>query len=193
MAGVRYADLRGYSYDRSDVTARGLANAYAQTLGTVFTQESKPYEVEIVVAEVGATPATDQVYRLTYDGSVADEHGFVAMGGGAEQIEAGLTERWSEGLHLSDALGLAVELLAHRPRGRTRPRARARAARGRRPRPAPAAPDLPPDHRRPARAAAQHRGPHPATPRPPTTRATRPATRRRTRRPSGPSRTVHQA
>ena len=54
VAGVRYADLRGYSYDRTDVTARGLANAYAQTLGTVFTQESKPYEVEIVVAEVGA-------------------------------------------------------------------------------------------------------------------------------------------
>ena len=53
VAGVRYADLRGYSYDRSDVTARGLANAYAQTLGTIFTQESKPYEVEIVVAEVG--------------------------------------------------------------------------------------------------------------------------------------------
>ena len=90
VAGVRYADLRGYSYDRSDVTARGLANAYAQTLGTVFTQESKPYEVEIVVAEVGSTPPTDQVYRLTYDGSVADEHGFVAMGGGAEQIETGL-------------------------------------------------------------------------------------------------------
>jgi proteasome alpha subunit len=58
--------------------------------GTVFTQESKPYEVEIVVAEVGTSPDTDQVYRLTYDGSVADEHGFVAMGGGAEQIETGL-------------------------------------------------------------------------------------------------------
>ena len=56
VAGVRYADLRGYSYDRSDVTARGLANAYAQTLGTVFTQESKPYEVEIVVAEVAQRP-----------------------------------------------------------------------------------------------------------------------------------------
>ena len=56
VAGVRYADLRGYSYDRIDVTARGLANAYAQTLGTVFTQESKPYEVEIVVAEVGQRP-----------------------------------------------------------------------------------------------------------------------------------------
>nr|BFF21916.1 hypothetical protein GCM10025730_54370 [Promicromonospora thailandica] len=86
VAGVRYADMRGYSYDRSDVTARGLANAYAQTLGTVFITESKPLEVEIVVAEVGAEPADDQIYRLTYDGTVADEHGFVVMGGQAEQL-----------------------------------------------------------------------------------------------------------
>ena len=89
VAGVRYADLRGYSYDRSDVTARGLANAYAQTLGTVFTQESKPYEVEIAVAEVGEDEDSDQIYRLTYDGSVADEQGFVAMGGASEHITEG--------------------------------------------------------------------------------------------------------
>jgi proteasome alpha subunit len=111
VAGVRYADLRGYSYDRSDVTARGLANAYAQTLGTIFTTESKPYEVELVVAEVGADPAQDQIYRLTYDGSVADEHGFVAMGGSAEQITAKLAERWTAGLTLEEALRLAVEAL----------------------------------------------------------------------------------
>jgi len=111
VAGVRYADLRGYSYDRSDVTARGLANAYAQTLGTVFTQESKPYEVEIVVAEVGRSAAQDQIYRLTYDGSVADERGYVAMGGQAEPIATALAERWSEGLTLGQALGLAKELL----------------------------------------------------------------------------------
>jgi proteasome alpha subunit len=83
----------------------------------VFTQESKPYEVEIVVAEVGTSPDTDQVYRLTYDGSVADEHGFVAMGGGAEQIETGLKEQWREGLHLSEALALAVGLLGTDPAG----------------------------------------------------------------------------
>jgi proteasome alpha subunit len=117
VAGVRYADLRGYSYDRSDVTARGLANAYAQTLGTVFTQESKPYEVEIVVAEVGRSPDDDQIYRLSYDGSVADEQGFVAMGGAAEGISTALTERWRAGLTLGEALGLAVELLAADPAG----------------------------------------------------------------------------
>jgi proteasome alpha subunit len=121
VAGVRYADLRGYSYDRTDVTARGLANAYAQTLGTVFTQESKPYEVEIVVAEVGGTADEDQIYRLTYDGSVADELGFVAMGGAAEPIETGLKDRWTPGLSLADALRLAVELLGQDPAGAASP------------------------------------------------------------------------
>ena len=88
VAGVRLADMRGYSYDRRDVTGRGLANAYAQTLGTIFTENNKPYEVEIVVAEVGESADDDQMYRLTFDGSVADEHGFVAMGGQADAIAA---------------------------------------------------------------------------------------------------------
>src|SRR5881398_4235184 len=92
QAGVRMADLRGYSYDRSDVTGRMLANTYAQILGTIFTTESKPYEVEITVAEVGESPEGDQLYRLTYDGSVADEEGYVVMGGNAEAIAAKLQE-----------------------------------------------------------------------------------------------------
>lgn len=111
VAGVRWADLRGYSYDRTDVTARGLANAYAQTLGTVFTQEAKPYEVEIVVAEVGQTIAGDQIYRLTYDGSVTDEHGYAAMGAGAEQIEEGLADRWAQTLTLHEAVPMVTGLL----------------------------------------------------------------------------------
>jgi proteasome alpha subunit len=117
VAGVRYADLRGYSYDRADVTARGLANAYAQTLGTVFTTESKPLEVEIVVAEVGDVPDRDQVYRLTYDGSVAEERGVVAMGGQAEQMAPRLKEQWRGGMSLADALQMAVAALAAVPAG----------------------------------------------------------------------------
>src|SRR3954465_10416713 len=92
IAGVRLADMRGYSYDRRDVTGRALANAYAQTLGSIFIENQKPYEVEIVVAEVGSTPSEDQIYRLTYDGSVADEQGFVAMGGQADAVTASLRE-----------------------------------------------------------------------------------------------------
>ena len=101
----RYADLRGYQYDRSDVTSRGLANAYAQTLGTVFTQEPKPYEIEIVVAEVGQDTEHDQIYRLTYDGSVADQHGYVVMGGTIARAEELLEGRWRAGLSLGEALG----------------------------------------------------------------------------------------
>ena len=117
VAGIRYADLRGYSYDRTDVTARGLANAYAQTLGTVFTQEPKPYEIEIVVAEIGEDTDHDQIYRLTYDGSVADQHGFVVMGGAIVQAEEMLKERWRPGLSLGEALTLAVDTLAADPNG----------------------------------------------------------------------------
>ena len=111
VAGIRLADLRGYSYDRTDVTGRGLANAYAQTLGTVFTNEPKPYEVELVVAEVGDSSENDQIYRLTYDGSVADEHGFAAMGGQVDQISGELTESWRDGMSLREAVQLASRLL----------------------------------------------------------------------------------
>jgi proteasome alpha subunit len=119
VAGVRLADLRGYSYDRRDVTGRTLANAYAQTLGTIFTQEAKPYEVEIVVAEVGEDDATgDQIYRLTYDGSVADEHGYVAIGGDAETLSTYLKEHHTEGMSLDDAIGVAVQALRQVGEGR---------------------------------------------------------------------------
>src|SRR3954451_22008535 len=111
VAGVRFADLRGYAYDRSDVTARALANFYAQTLGTVFTTESKPLEVELVVAEVGASPETDQIYRLAYDGSVTDEHGYVVMGGQAERLGAVVAEGWHAGMPLPEVLALAVRTL----------------------------------------------------------------------------------
>jgi proteasome alpha subunit len=111
QAGVRYADVNGYMYDRRDVTARGLANAYATTLGTVFTEMNKPYEVELVVAELGEDAASDQIYRLTFDGSVADEHGYVAMGGQADQVAAALQEQYEEGLSLARALRLGVRAL----------------------------------------------------------------------------------
>jgi proteasome alpha subunit len=111
LAGVRYADLRGYQYDRSDVTSRGLANAYAQTLGTIFTESGKPYEVELTVAEVGDAPADDQLYRLTYDGSVAEEHGYVVMGGNSEPISAAVKDAFAADASLEDAVRLAVKAL----------------------------------------------------------------------------------
>ncbi len=111
-AGVTYADVTGYQFDRGDVTARGIANWYAQTLGTIFTDSNKPFEVEIVVAEVGLTPDSDQIYRITFDGSVTDEPGFVAFGGQADQVAAALKERFSDGMSLTEALGAALAALA---------------------------------------------------------------------------------
>ena len=111
-AGVRMADLRGYSFDRRDVKARALANAYSATLGAIFTEQTKPFEVEICVAEVGATPADDELYRLTYDGSVGDEPGYVAMGGQAEAIATLLKEGHTEDMSIGDALRLGVKALA---------------------------------------------------------------------------------
>ena len=114
IAGVRMADMRGYAYDRRDVTGRGLANAYAQTLGTIFASGGeKPYEVEIFVAEIGDDPAHDQLFRLTYDGQVADEHGYAVMGGAADEVSAYLKQHYRPGLGADDAIRLAVTALGH--------------------------------------------------------------------------------
>ena len=111
-AGVRYADVTGFQYDRQDVTARGLANYYAQVLGTFFTDSPKPYEVELVVAEVAKAADDDQIYRITFDGSVADERGFVVIGGQADQVAAVLKDQYSDGMTLAGAFALAIAALA---------------------------------------------------------------------------------
>jgi proteasome alpha subunit len=112
-AGVRYADMTGYQYDRRDVTARGLADWYAQVLGALFTDSNKPYEVEIVVAEVGKSADDDEIYRIIFDGSVAEEHqGFVVMGGQADKVADVLKARYRPGLSLTDAMGLAIAALS---------------------------------------------------------------------------------
>ncbi|MBO0873640.1 MAG: proteasome subunit alpha [Pseudonocardia sp.] len=107
-AGIRLADVRGYSYDRRDVTGRWLANAYAQTMGAIFTEQQKPFEVELCVAEVGESAEDDQLYRITYDGSITDEPRFVVMGGQTEPISGKLRESYREGMELADAVAVAV-------------------------------------------------------------------------------------
>ena len=111
-AGVRMADLNGLSYDRRDVTGLALANAYAQTLGAIFTEQSKPFEVEICVAEVGATAEDDSLYRVTYDGSVNDEPGRMAMGGQAEAISGVLKNEHRPEMSLSEAVRAAMKALS---------------------------------------------------------------------------------
>lgn len=112
MAGIRMADVKGYSYDRRDVTGRALANAYAQTLGAIFTEQVKPFEVEICVAEVGHSADADQLYRLTFDGSIVDEPQYVVMGGQAENITTALKNSYGEGQDLESTLQVAVQAIS---------------------------------------------------------------------------------
>jgi proteasome alpha subunit len=112
IAGVRLADLKGFQYSREDVSARGLANAYAQTLGQVFTHEMKPYEVEILVAEVGQTQAQDQLFHILYDGVMMDEEGFTVLGGQAEAITEVLKRDYAEGISVGEAVRLGARVLA---------------------------------------------------------------------------------
>jgi len=111
--GIQYADTRGYAYDRRDVTGRQLANVYAQTLGTIFTEQAKPYEVELCVAEVAHFEETrePELYRITYDGSIADEPHFVVMGGTTEPIINALKQSYSENAELEEAVRIAVDAL----------------------------------------------------------------------------------
>jgi len=111
IAGVRHADIKGYSYSRDDVTARGLANAYAQTLGNIFTHEMKPYEVEILVAAIGRDDAPNELYHILYDGTVMDEHRFSVLGGEAETIGQHLETNYAEGLDRGAAIRLGVSAL----------------------------------------------------------------------------------
>jgi proteasome alpha subunit len=112
VAGIRLADVRGYSYNRRDVTGRVIANAYAQTLGEVFTQQMKPFEVELCVAEVGEIPEFDQLYRLTFDGSIVDEPDFVVMGGQADAVTSHLRQHFTSGMGLAEALKVGVQALS---------------------------------------------------------------------------------
>lgn len=108
-AGIRQADLMGYLYSREDVTAMGLATAFAQTLGIIFTRDPKPYEVEVLIAEISEDGAEHRLYRISYDGTLLDERKYVAIGGKAEELIAVLEEIWSEGMSLEAAFNAGLE------------------------------------------------------------------------------------
>ena len=112
IAGVRHADLKGYSFSRDDVDALWLANQYAQILGQYFTHEMKPLEIEMIVAEVGEENASDQLFHLLYDGTVMDTRGFVVIGGEADVIRGRMEEGWGQEMVLSAAVSVSVSALA---------------------------------------------------------------------------------
>jgi proteasome alpha subunit len=108
-AGIRQADLMGYLYSREDVTAMGLATAFSQTLGVIFIRDPKPYEVEILIAEISEDGSEHRLFRISYDGTLFDERRYVAIGGKAEQLVEALEEQWSEGMTLAEAFNIGIE------------------------------------------------------------------------------------
>jgi proteasome alpha subunit len=121
IAGIRLADLRGYQYGREDVKARDLANAYSQALSTIFTQQMKPYEIELLVGEVDGEETGTAIYHVLFDGSVSDENGYVAMGGQSEDLTEALKDRYQEGWDLATAIRTAVSVLGTVPETREVP------------------------------------------------------------------------
>lgn len=92
-AGIRHADLKGFMYSREDVTGRSLANGYSQSIGTIFSQELKPLEVEILVVQVGLNGEPNQMYRISFDGSIIDEKNFAVIGGKSDAVQTVLKEK----------------------------------------------------------------------------------------------------
>ena len=111
QAGVRSADIKGYTYSREDVEARSLANSYAQIIGQMFTHDIKPLEVEILVAEVGSAPEADQLFHISYDGTVVDEHKFSVIGGEAEAIAERVERDYRDAMSLGEAVKATVSAL----------------------------------------------------------------------------------
>ncbi|REK24606.1 MAG: proteasome subunit alpha [Actinobacteria bacterium] len=103
-AGIRQADLMGYLYSRDDVTAMSLATQFAQTMGVIFTRDPKPFEVELLLAEISSDGAEHRLFRVTYDGTLFEERNFVAIGGKSEQLEEALEDLWSADMDLDSAL-----------------------------------------------------------------------------------------
>jgi proteasome alpha subunit len=121
IAGIRLADMRGYQYGREDVKARDLANAYSQALSSIFTQQMKPYEIELLVGEVDGETDGTSIYHILFDGSISDEQGYVAMGGHAEELGDVLRDRYQPGWDLESAVRTAVQALATTPETREVP------------------------------------------------------------------------
>ena len=109
VAGIRYADVKGYTYARADVTGKGLANAYSQAVGQIFTHEVKPYEVEVLVAELGDDE--NHLYHVRFDGTLRDQHGFAMLGGDEDRLLEPLTTGWRSGMSLEDAIALTTSAI----------------------------------------------------------------------------------
>lgn len=109
-SGVRYADQRGFAFSREDVSAKSLANEYSTVLGSVFTREMKPFEVEVLVVEVHDDSSA--FFQIRYDGSMIDHTHYATIGGESDKLLDTLGSRWKEGMAMDEAVLLGREVLS---------------------------------------------------------------------------------
>jgi proteasome alpha subunit len=102
-------DVKGYTYARGDVTGKGLANAYSQAVGQIFTHEVKPYEIEVLVAELGDDE--NHLYHVRFDGTLRDQHGFAMLGGDEDRLLEPLTAGYRDGMSLEEAIALTTSAI----------------------------------------------------------------------------------
>lgn len=126
VAGIRLADIKGFQYAREDVSAKPLANAYSQALGASFIGDTKPFEVELVIAQVGQTfenslSTAHELFHITYDGSLNDASSYVVIGGDTEPLRAALQSTYLPGLTRKAAVQMAVNLLGETAQRRVDP------------------------------------------------------------------------
>jgi proteasome alpha subunit len=89
-----------------------LANLYARTLGELFLTGAKPFEVEIGVAEVGHTPATDRLYQISFDGTLLEHDGLLVLGGNEQELRDQLEgQLGNEPGELTETIGIIRDAL----------------------------------------------------------------------------------
>ena len=109
--GIEQAEIKGFTYNREDVTAKWLTTVYSQRIGAIFREwDYKPLEVELLVCEVkGDSSSNNRIYHLSFDGTFGEEEQYAVIGGRADSIIEILAQEHREGMTFEDAIRLGIK------------------------------------------------------------------------------------
>lgn len=110
--GIQEAEIKGYTFNRADVTAKWLTNnVFSQRIGAIFWQsDTKPLEVELLLCELRADPeSSHRIYQLSFDGTFWEEQKYAIIGGRSDEISEILQHEYEDGMELHHAVRLAVK------------------------------------------------------------------------------------
>jgi len=112
--GIHQAEMKGFTYNREDVTAKWLTTEYSQRIGAIFREwDAKPLEVELLVCEIkGDSSSTNRIYHLSFDGTFGEEEQYAVIGGRADSIVEILEQEHKDGMTLEQAICLGVKAFA---------------------------------------------------------------------------------